>query len=72
VKDLDLNYEELQRVRRACRLIRINQCPQPHLREFLAHRLGEQAPALAAKIQQLDDGQMESLCRVVQFGPGGR
>jgi hypothetical protein len=71
VKELDLTYEELQRVRRACRLIRITQCPEPHLRDFLAHRLAVEAPSLAVKIQKLDDQQMEALCRAVQNKPAG-
>jgi hypothetical protein len=70
VDELGLNYEEVQRARRACRWLRVARCPQPGLREFLVERLAKQSPALAAKINRFGDRQMEDLCRAIMARQG--
>jgi hypothetical protein len=70
VNTLALTYEEVQQVCRACRWLRVVRCPQPELRAFLVERLAKQSPALAAKISQLGDRQMEGLCRAIRDKQG--
>jgi hypothetical protein len=62
VDDLDLTEEEFRRVAAACRLLRIGTPAPGYLREFLARRLEEaSAEALAARVRQFSDEQMEAL-----------
>jgi hypothetical protein len=66
VNDSELTYEEIQQACRACRWIRIPSSPEAYLREFLAFRLDQPAPALASKIRRLTSQQFEGLCRVIR------
>jgi hypothetical protein len=47
-------------------MIRLTQCPQDYLREFLASRLDKPAPKLAAKIRQLSREQFARLCLTIK------
>jgi hypothetical protein len=66
VNECELTYEEFQQACRVCRWIRIPSSPEPYLREFLAVRLEQVAPPLAAKVRRLDTGQFEALCRAIR------
>jgi len=66
VNDSGLTYEEIQQACRACRWIRISSSPQTYLREFLASRLDQLGPALAAKIRHLSSEQFTNLCMTIR------
>jgi hypothetical protein len=66
MKDSGLTYEEIQQACRACRWIRLTRGPQGYLREFLASRLEQPTPRLAAKVRQLSMEQFTSLCLTIK------
>jgi hypothetical protein len=63
---LDFSAEEVRRVARASSAIRIGRCAPPYLQRFFAARLVRFDPALAQRVQALDAGQMDELCRRVR------
>jgi hypothetical protein len=71
VDELDLTEEEVRRVVAACRSLRIGTPAPEYLKEFLARRL-EEAPdqALAARVRQFSDGQMEAVWERVRRQEG--
>ena len=66
MRENNLTYEEIQQACRACRWIRIPPVPEGYLREFLAFRLDQPAPALAGKIRKLNSEQFLDLCRTIR------
>ncbi len=63
---LGLTYEELQLLHRLCSWVAINRCPPGFdLRAFLLGRMGDGHPDVAAKVRQLTDDQMLTLCREI-------
>ncbi len=66
MRGLGFTLDELVEVVRTCELIAFGTCTLPYLREFIAQRLDEGWPELAAKIRRLDADQMERLCAYIQ------
>ena len=64
-----LTYQDFERIFRACRGVLFHESVHgPALRNFLVVRLRASFPETAAKVRQLDTGQLEVLAHeIVQF-----
>ena len=71
--ELDLTEEEVRRVVAACQSLRIGAPAPEYLKEFLARRLeADSDEALAARVRQFSDGQMEALWEQVRHRQEGK
>jgi hypothetical protein len=67
VDELDLSEDDLRRVLAACQPLRVGTPAPAYLKEFVARRLEEaSAAALAARVRQFSDGQMEAVWEEVR------
>ena len=63
---LGLTLDELMEVVRTCEAIEIEDCTPPYLQDFIATRLADAFPGLAARVRQLDADQMDLLCEYIK------
>lgn len=64
---LGLTLIELMEVVRTCDSIEIDDCTPPYLKDFIANRLADQYAALAAKIRNLNEQQMDAICEYIKI-----
>jgi len=63
---LGLTLDELMEVVRTCDSIEIEDCTPPYLQDFIAKRLDQSYPALAARVRGFDSEQMDGLCEHIK------
>jgi hypothetical protein len=63
---LPVTLEELMEVVRTCAFLEIERCTPTYLQEFIATRLAERLPNLAATVRRLDTDRMNRLCAYIQ------
>ncbi len=62
----ELTPEDRDYLLRLCKWVLLGDCPTPFdFRAFLLGRLESAHASLAAKVQRLDEAQLEALCREV-------
>lgn len=61
-----LTLDELMEVVRTCESIEIEDCTPPYLQDFIAARLADTFPSLAAKVRRFDADEMDQLCEYIK------
>jgi hypothetical protein len=66
VRRPDFTAQEWQLICRCCGPLRIHGWMLPYLQDFLALRLADLSPDLAAKVRRLGDDELRGLCEAVR------
>jgi hypothetical protein len=65
---LPISFVDLIEIIRACGPIRAEDCTPKQLRALMLNQLNTSEPRLAARVQQFDADQMQTVCEYVMQG----